>query len=200
MESDFRGSFQFFQPVIIIAIVVFIVIRLRAVSLNVKKQFKSLKNFLNGRVESRFFSLKFKGDYKGMLFEIRQIAGGKNSPPKIRIKMRTHRPLSVKINKHSLIFSLGEKLGILSKSVSTGDEEFDNMFRVSSSSGMNTVSFLSSAENRKIIQSIFNEGFNTFNLKAGHIEIMKPYQNIEDELRQDKIISVLERLHKLALA
>ena len=164
------------------------------------KQLDTLKNFLNGRVEANFLNVKFIGDYKGSPFEIKQIPGGKNSPPKIQIKMRTLRPISVKIYKHSFIFSLGEKLGILSKSISTGDMLFDKIFRISSSSDMNVISFISSAENRTLIQDIFRAEFKSFKIKSGHIEIMKPYNNLENELKQDKIIPALKALHKLAFA
>ncbi|MCG2724772.1 MAG: hypothetical protein L6420_00720 [Elusimicrobia bacterium] len=88
---------------------------------------------------------------------------------------------------------------ILGKGITTGDTEFDEIFRVFSSD-MNATSFLSSAENRKLIRDIFEAGFKTFTIKSGHIEIIKPYHNLEDELRQDKIMYALETLYKLGLA
>jgi hypothetical protein len=193
MSIPMNISFMILAAVAVIVIAIFF-------SKKTKKEFETLKNFLNGRIVANFFSIKFVGDYKGSPFEIKQIPGGKNTPPKIQLKMRTLRPLSVKIYKHSFIFSLGEKLGILKKSIKTGDIQFDEMFRVASSSEMRIVSFLSSAENRNIIQDIFRAGFKSFKIKKGYIEILKPYNNLENEFKQENLIPILEALYKLALA
>ncbi|MEA3306921.1 MAG: hypothetical protein U9Q34_03950 [Elusimicrobiota bacterium] len=165
----------------------------------VKKELSSLKTFLNGKVESKFFSLKFVGDFKGLPFEIRQIAGGKNSPPKIRIRMNTNRPLTLKVYKRSLMISLSVKLGLLGKTLTTGDIEFDKTFRAISND-INTHSFLASLDNRTIIRNLFESGFQTFKIKKGHIEISKHYYEIKDELAQEKITPILEALYKLSLA
>ena len=114
--------------------------------------------------------------------------------------MRTLLPLSVKIYKHSFIFSWGETLGLLRKSVKTGDMQFDEMFRVSSSSDMNIISFLSSVENRKLIQDLFESGFVSFKIEKSSIEILKTHYSLEDELKEENIIPALEALHKLGLA
>ncbi|MCK5358077.1 MAG: hypothetical protein KAJ48_06740 [Elusimicrobiales bacterium] len=181
---------------VMVAVIVFVIF----LSKKIKKDFDTLKTFLNGRIEDNFISIKFVGDYKGSHFEIKQIPGGKNSPPKLKLTMRTLRPLSVKIYKHSFIFSWGENLGLLSKSVKTGDMQFDKMFRVASSSDMNLFSFLSSVENRKLIQDLFESGYKSFKIKKGYIEIIKPYYNLENELKKENIIPALETLYKLALA
>ena len=64
-----------------ISILIFIVVAVILVALffskKTKKEFDTLKNFLNGRIVANFFSIKFVGDYKGALFEIKQIPGGK---------------------------------------------------------------------------------------------------------------------------
>ncbi len=186
---------------ILVFIVAAIIVIVIFFSKKTKKEFETLKNFLNGRIVANFFSIKFVGDYKGSLFEIKQIPGGKNTPPKIKLKMRTLRPLSVEIYKHSFIFSLLEKLRIMRKSIKTGDIQFDETFRISASSDMRIVSFLSSSEKRKLIHDLFEENFfRSFKIKKGYIEIIKPYNNLEDELKQENIMPTLEMLYKLALA
>ena len=114
--------------------------------------------------------------------------------------MRTLRPISVTIYKHSFIFPWLEKFGLMRKSIATGDMLFDEAFRVSAPSDMRIVSFLSSAENRILIQDIFRAGFKSFKIKKGYIEILKPHRNLENELRQDIMMPTLEALHKLGLA
>ncbi|MCK5582714.1 MAG: hypothetical protein KAI33_02930, partial [Elusimicrobiales bacterium] len=81
-----------------------------------------------------------------------------------------------------------------------GDMQFDEMFRVSSSSDMNIISFLSSVENRKLIQDLFESGFVSFKIEKSSIEILKTYYSLEDELKEENIIPALEALHKLGLA
>ncbi len=193
MPVPMNISFMILVAVAVIVLAIFF-------SKKTKKEFDTLKNFLNGRIESNFFTIKFVGDYKGSPFEIKQIPGGKNSPPKILIKMRTLRPLSVTIYKHSFIFPWLEKFGLMRKSIKTGDMLFDEAFRVAASSDMNIVSFLSSAETRNLIQDVFRAGFKSLKIKKGYIEILKPHRNLEGELRQDIIMPTLEALHKLGLA
>ncbi|MCK5358959.1 MAG: hypothetical protein KAJ48_11235, partial [Elusimicrobiales bacterium] len=61
-------------------------------------------------------------------------------------------------------------------------------------------SFLSSVENRKLIQDLFESGFVSFKIEKSSIEILKTYYSLEDELKEENIIPALEALHKLGLA
>ena len=188
---------------IIFAIILFIFLHKKR-----KKDFGTLKNFLNGRFEYDSTLYKFIGDFKGVPLTISQIcAGGSNSstPNTIWINLQTNSPLNLEIKSSYYLDSLGEKLGLLNEDSKSGDAEFDKLFHVNSADTRST-SFLYSSENRQLIQDIFKLEVKTFlnaeyieylSISKGHIELRKTYTNLKNELSQDKVMHILKTLHKL---
>lgn len=184
----------------LIAFAVFVLIIIFALIWQSRKKRKTIEKFLVYLNVSRVFSLfsiRYAGNFDGSEILLDFIPAGKNTPPYIKIRFKTFLPFNLKVTRKTIFTKLGASLGLI-KEFKTNNPEFDNEFCVSTNNEMFALSFFSSSTTFELIKELFLMGFEYFQIKSGTIEIQKPYENLEDELKQQKMLSTLRILQSLS--
>ena len=165
--------------IFIIALLVFIIF---IVKYETKKRKKILGNLKEAGLLKNLNS--GGGIINGTSYKFQYFAGSKNSSPYFSISIEGNNNIPKKgfyIKKESKFDKFFKRIGLVAE-IQTGDENFDSQFFIIAYDILFTQSFLSIKENRELIKSIFESGYNLLFVNSNKIEAKaKPIKNINTE-------------------
>jgi len=137
------------------------------------------------------------GIYEGIGLEIELKAVERNVPHEITVSLQVASAFSLRIYPEDLNEKLEKLVGVISE-IETGVPSFDCRFVIQSDNPSQAVSFLSSAENRDMIDSMINAGIKYIDIGKGRTAIKLSMFDPESSLRPDRIKSILADLMTLS--
>ena len=168
---------------------------------NVKLQILS-KHFKSS-IQHRFYDTPtLKGEFEGREYWIKPGVGRQSSPPYLTIRMKHHVPFIMWVCKKGGLFSGLQQFGGVGGTgaqelIKTGDQLFDEQFRVYSNQVNQVKGYLEPREMRDTIRALFTHGFESILLDSQWIRFEKRNYDLEADLEISKVSSILQQLSSL---
>ncbi|MCK5533470.1 hypothetical protein KAI68_00020 [bacterium] len=140
---------------------------------------------------------QLSGLYKQRRIKIILIPASRSNPATLDIYCHLNCPFKLSIYHEGKILGILKKIGLY-RVIETGDMEFDKKYFISTNNEMSARIFLTDYKNKEIIDSFMSSGFDAVCLRKKYINIKKQNYSLEEDLKLDKVLDLLEKLNMLA--
>ena len=140
---------------------------------------------------------QLSGIYKQRQIKITLIPAGRSNPATLDIYCYLNCPFKLNIYHEGKILRILKKIGLY-RGIEIGDVEFDKKYFISTKNEMSVRIFLMDYKNKEIIDWFMSSGFDAVGLRKKYINVKKQNYSLEEDLKLDNILDLLEKLNMLA--
>ncbi len=140
---------------------------------------------------------QLSGIYKQRRIKVILIPASRNSPATLDIYCYLNCLFKLSIYHEGKILRILKKFGLY-REVETGDMEFDKKYFISTNNEMAVRNFLMDYKNKEIIDRFMFSGFDAVGFRKKYINIKKQNYSLEEDLKLDNVLDLLEKLNVLA--
>ncbi|MCK4533732.1 hypothetical protein KAU39_08085 [bacterium] len=153
----------------------------------------------HAKIKGGLFNLvpQLSGIYQQRKIKIILLPAGRNNPATLDVYCYLNCPFKLSIYHEGKILRILKKIGFY-REIETGDMEFDKKYFIRTNNGMAARNFLMDYKSKKIIDSFMSSGFNTVCFRKKHINIKKQNYSLDEDLKLDKVLDLLEKLNVLS--
>lgn len=144
-----------------------------------------------------FANYRLKGMFGGVPVTVSVTPGGNRSRPKIMVTCHKATPFKVVILRNepqSDFFTRLAHMPVLCSIVTTNDKDFDARFSVYSHNSTDISGYFYNTERKNAVARVFDLGYTLLEFKGRSFSAQKFGYDIENDLRQDTVINILEKV------
>lgn len=150
---------------------------------------------LGAQAVSGFLGPRLEGVKGGRNFRAEAVAGGKNSPPTIKLTVDSLLPVPFEIQRPGPLAGL---FASFIKKAGTGDRSFDEEFLSTSPDPGSFSAFFSDTRRRAAARRLLERGYERIESKKGKARAFMPAKDLDSELEAGKLSAALDDLAELS--